>query len=598
MQIVSNVDFIEDTEDNKELIEKIKQDQEEKLKSISYVIDLNTGDVKQSKDTALIIGNIYPTKTPKELHDKLYNYYLENMQDYKANIQKYKKMQFKSIKSLQKTIYEFNKMFDATYYNGFNLSVKDLLNDPIKNIYIEQRARAYAYVQYNSIIEYTIKAFLECNIQELIDSKIKTMLLNVSDLTTIQQIVQEKSQDTNDNETLEQVLYQSIYDIILKLITQDTTQELKDHSTFYDKVHQLYTEINKDIIYIIDRFNTIANSLNSASDNVDIQQPLIKKLPLLVPTIFNNTYIDKKYATIYTTEQIKIQIKLDLDIKASDFRENIIFYDSLTKQKIPLIPIDYAIFIACTELNATNKSLSGIRGNIPITIDSIVQYIADNDKLYNTKKRQKRLYDYIKNRLDLYRCCIVDAIYTKNGKINKLYKDPIAILQNTLYYDPVKETEGYIIGASAILTLIAQIESIEGKTYLASYTKAREYINDSQNNTVEILNTKYYILPKVLQQLNTKSKGEVYNPKISLQDMYKSIALLKGRTELSRQEQKRVRDSALIFLQHLKSKGILQTYDTKPLLKDPNKSDKQPITKANSKIDYLYIKPNYKANIL
>ena len=97
--------------------------------------------------------------------------------------------------------------------------------------------------------------------------------------------------------------------------------------------------------------------------------------------------------------------------------------------------------------------------------------------------------------------------------------------------------------------------------------------------------------------INTKSKGDVYKPIISLEDMYKSIALLKGKDTLNRTEQKRVRDSALIFLQHLKTKGILQAYDTKPLPKDTSKSDKQPIIKANSKIEHLYIRPNYKAKI-
>lgn len=598
MQIVSDVELIEPTEDNKELIAKIKQEQQERLKDINYAIDLNTGDIKENTHTALIIGNIYPTNTPTELHDKLYDYYLENIQDYKQDIQKYKKKSIKTIKALQKTIYDFNKMFDRDYFNGFNLRVKDLLSDPIKSTYIEQRARAYTQVQYNSIQEYTIKAFIECNIQELIDSKTHTMLLNASDLTIVQKTLQVNYKRVKDTEILENILYNTLYDIILDLMTQDITRELQDNSKFYDKVHQLYREIKQDIKDILERFNTIAIEFNSNNTDVmEIQQPSIKKLPLLVPTIFNKTYKDSQYTTIYTTPQLTLKVMLELDIKTSDFRENIIFYDSLTNKKIDLLPIDYAIFIACTELNATNKSLSGIGGNIPITIDSIVQYIADNDKLFNTKTRQKKLYEYIKDRLLLYKSCLIDAVYTKNGDVKKLYKDPIAILQNTLYNDPVKNTEGYIIGASAILTIIAQIETIEGKPYLASYTKAREYINDGQNNTIEILNTKYYILPKVLQMINTKSKGEVYKPIISLEDMYKSIALLKGKDTLNRTEQKRVRDSALTFLQHLKTKGILQAYDTKPLPKDTSKSDKQPIIKANSKIEHLYIRPNYKSKI-
>jgi hypothetical protein len=580
MQIISDVELIEPTENNKDLIAKIKQEQQEKLKDINYAIDLNTGEVKQNNHTALIIGNIYPTSIPKELHDKLYDFYLDNFNDYNSNIQKYKTKKYKTTKTLNKDIYTFNKMFDANYYNGFNLRVKDLLNDSIKSAYIENRARTYTQVQYNSIQEYSIKAFLECNVNDLVEDKTHTTLLNASDLTIVQQEML-KVYDKSNNEQNITNLYNYIYDIILDLITIDIQQEVQDNLYFYKKIHKLYQDTNKDIIDIVNRFNTIAINITDATNKIEIQQPNVKKIPLLVPTIFNNTYINSKYTTIYDTAQLTLQIMLNLDIKTSDFRENIIFYDNLTKKRIDLLPIDYAIFIACTELNATNKSLSGIRGNIPITIDSIVQYIADNDKLYNTKKRQKALYNYIKDRLLLYKSCIIDAIYSTNGKIEKLYKDPIPILYNTQYNDPLNnDADSYIIGASAILTIIAQIETIEGKQYLASYTKAREYINDSQSNTIEILNIKYYILPKILQQLNAKSKGEVYNPKISLQDMYRSLALLKGKDTLSRQEEKRARDTTLKFLQHLKTKNILQDFDTKPLLKDT--TDK-PITKPNQK---------------
>lgn len=48
MKIVSNIDLLEPTEDNKEFIEKLKQEQENRLKDINYAIDLNTGDIKQN----------------------------------------------------------------------------------------------------------------------------------------------------------------------------------------------------------------------------------------------------------------------------------------------------------------------------------------------------------------------------------------------------------------------------------------------------------------------------------------------------------------------------------------------------------------------
>lgn len=592
MQIVSDIDLIEPTENNKDIIEKLKQDQENRLKDINYAIDLNTGNIKQNTHTALIVGNIYPTDKTRTIHNELYEHYLDNMQEYKKAIQKYKTKTIKSIKSLQKNIYDFNILFDRDYYNGFNLRIKDLSNDNIKSWYIEQRASIYAQIQCNSIRENDIKAFIECDIHKLVKSKKQTILLKTADLIKVQQQMS-KLYDAKDIDKNITNLYNIIYDIVLELLTIEIQNDITANREYYSKIHSLYQSIDQDIKEILTRFNKIAIDLNSSDDSVEIQQPSVKKLPLLVPTIFNNTYIGDRYSTIYTTPQLTLKVMLELDIKLSDFRENIIFYDNLTNKRIDLLPIDYAIFIACTELNATNQSLSGIRGNIPITIDSIVQYIADNDKLYNTKKRQKKLYEYIQDRLLLYKSCLVDAVYVKNGETKKLYSDPIPILHNTHFNDPFNDDiDSYIIGASAILTIIAKIEDIEGRTYLASYTKAREYINDNQNNTIETLNIKYYILPKILQQMNSKSKGEVYNPQISLQDMYKSLALLKGKDKLSRQEEKRARDTAFTFMESLKTKKLLQAYDTKPLA-DKN-SKKQPIVKANTKIEYIYTKPNYK----
>ena len=117
-------------------------------------------------------------------------------------------------------------------------------------------------------------------------------------------LLQQQMQQLNIKEDKEQditKLYNCIYDIILDLMTIDIKREIQDNSKFYSKVHQLYQDINKDIIDIVNRFNTIAINITDATNKIEIQQPSIKKLPLLVPKIFNNTYINSKYTTIEKT---------------------------------------------------------------------------------------------------------------------------------------------------------------------------------------------------------------------------------------------------------------------------------------------------------
>lgn len=601
MEILSNKELIEPIKDNQELINQIKQDHEQELKDIYYAIDVKTGKVKEN-DMFMFMSDYLNTsqtisKKGKELLNELNLHYIESIKEFKDSIKKYKSKKYKTIETLNKDIFNFNSQYDTNYYNGFNVRIKDLLDKDIQKDFIQKRASAIAHIQADNIIKIGIDKFSKLDLNDIYINQITgenntdinfKIYIDISDLTKIQDYYKSNTSEQAQNEIM---LQKSIQEQISNSIIIQINKELVEYKDIYKEVHKLYKQVNKDIISIVNNFKKASESLINYT-NVVIEQPKTKNIPLLAPTIFNNRYINSKYTKIYENNELALQIKLDLDISIADFRENIIFYDNLTQKKIDLLPIDYAIFIACTELNANNKSLSGISGNMPISIDNIVQYVADNDKLYQTKKRQKKLYEYIKDRLSLYRCCIVDALYTKNGELKKLYQEPMPILYTNIYYNPQTQEEEYIIGASAILTIINQIEILENRQYLASYTRAREYINDGQNNTIEILNTKYYALPKLLQRTNAKNKGDVYNPKISLKELFTSIATLKGKDSLSRTEQQRVRESLLKFLEHLKTKKLLKEYDTKPL-NNKSTSDKA-LTKTNQKIEYIYTKPNYK----
>ena len=559
MQIVSDVDLIEPTEDNKELIAKIKQEQEERLKDVNYAIDLNTGDVKQNSHTALILSNIYPTKTNQELHDKLYDYYLENIQDYKQDIQKYKKKTYKSIKPLQKSIYEFNKLFDTSYFNGFNLRVKDLLSDPIKNTTIEQRARAYTYVQYNSINEYGIKDFIECNIQELIDSKTHTMLLNASDLTIVQKTLQKNY--VNDTELLEQMLYQCIYDIILDLMTQDIKQELIDNSNFYDMVHQLYQIINQDIKDIVDRFNTILKQLDTKNDVVVSKSytklPTNYSIDFDIMRLFNNIYPNYKFKSIdndrHKDIDIKAQLMFDLDVNNPNNLEDMRLLNFIREGNIQLYPIQSALitnFIKLRDYNNTDKA-------IPLL--SALKYTTENKSLkLPTRKKDLDLYEDFM--LFFNKCKIQIKIFNRaTGEVYFEILKPIPLLANTPAYKEGKY--GYIIGNSVINILKNELDTLNDTPKQTTHLTDKHYLTPKNKSTPPMINLIQYIYPKIATMINTYKTKNKYQSKIDITCLYDFQAMYNKHPKANKEDKRDVRDMLNEYLDQLIVKGLITSYE-------------------------------------
>lgn len=559
MQIVSDVDLIEPTEDNKELIAKIKQEQEERLKDVNYAIDLNTGDVKQNSHTALILSNIYPTKTNQELHDKLYDYYLENIQDYKQDIQKYKKKTYKSIKPLQKSIYEFNKLFDTSYFNGFNLRVKDLLSDPIKNTTIEQRARAYTYVQYNSINEYGIKDFIECNIQELIDNKTHTMILNASDLTIVQKTLQKNY--VNDTELLEQMLYQCIYDIILDLMTQDIKQELIDNSNFYDMVHQLYQIINQDIKDIVDRFNTILKQLDTKNDVVVsksyIKLPTNYSIDFDIMRLFNNIYPNYKFKSIdndrHKDIDIKAQLMFDLDVNNPNNLEDMRLLNFIREGNIQLYPIQSALitnFIKLRDYNNTDKA-------IPLL--SALKYTTENKSLkLPTRKKDLDLYEDFM--LFFNKCKIQIKIFNRaTGEVYFEILKPIPLLANTPAYKEGKY--GYIIGNSVINILKNELDTLNDTPKQTTHLTDKHYLTPKNKSTPPMINLIQYIYPKIATMINTYKTKNKYQSKIDITCLYDFQAMYNKHPKANKEDKRDVRDMLNEYLDQLIVKGLITSYE-------------------------------------
>ena len=125
--------------------------------------------------------------------------------------------------------------------------------------------------------------------------------------------------------------------------------------------------------------------------------------------------------------------------------------------------------------------------------------------------------------------------------------------------------------------------------YITTFNVANSYINDSQSNTIDILNMKYYIIIKILQMGNSKERLNKYNPKINLEQLYEQSALLKNVDELSKDDKAKLRGKVNKYLEHLKGKGLLIDYDYTPFKQIA--SDKtNAITKKSTAKNDIYIK--------
>lgn len=346
----------------------------------------------------------------------------------------------------------------------------------------------------------------------------------------------------------------------------------------YDKVQKKYDIINKLFDKVFKMYDIKGIEVSKSKR---VQQPKDKMFNLHLAKMFNNTYLFNKYTSIDKNGNGKYDIQLNITADSvDDFKElrDVIFVDEYNKQQLTLLPIDLALFVAFTSLNSENGN------NTPIALTDAFRYMSEDakvrvrkgDKGYNTYVAKMRAFSTFKAK-----SVIKDR--ATNEELIK-FNDAIPILENYEVVVGGKEVK-YVIGASAILTILNWLSEKANIDYRATYNVANQYINDGQSNTIEILNMKYYLLIKALQIKNRADKNAVVNPRVSLNELYNHSALLKDKKELNKTERKRLRDSANIFLEHLKSKDLIKDYSYTPIGKSKTSNA---LTKG--KIDDLYIK--------
>ena len=381
----------------------------------------------------------------------------------------------------------------------------------------------------------------------------KGVLININNYKSPRKDKYKKLFNNADYITTEDITNKIIELAILKgVLTGDDIKDIIDNI-------DTTTENIEDIKELVKFFSDIKKDKIDDTENTHIiKQPKNKTYPLIGHQLFNGIYqLNKNYnLNSYNRHKdpINIEISIDED-NLNDFSSLPILADLYNNNnQIALLPIDYPLFMAFTQLNNENG------GNIPITLEDAFLNIVEN-KDVRLRKSNKSYKVYTERMLYLDRLKLTYSIVNaKTKEIIGQLKDPTSLLANSRYELNNGKKTAYIIGASAVLTLINDINKLYNIDFMASYKISAEFINDKQNNDIEILNMKYYILPSLLQRVNSKKRLDTNQPLINLDDLYKQTAILKGKTELSIDDKKTLHNQINTFLNHLINKNLISDY--------------------------------------
>lgn len=534
-------------------------------------LTIDNNPIMQHKDSE---GNIFNA-------DKDSNYWLNEIEQYIKYLQDTLDEDISNVdaEGLKQLTREFNTNLLTKYIGGIKTNIIDLIDS--KENYANHLATALVDLQALEIVKIGIKAFNDLDLTK--DNSIK-QYMQLNDLLEIQKttrLINAKDLEKVDIPIIKQLLYEKQ---ILQSINQ-VEQIIKDNKKYYQDLHKKYDIINGLIADIGKKYKLKDDELSKYANAVAPKQAKDKSINLHLAKMFNNTYPLNKYTSIDKNKNEKYDIKLKISID-KDFKDlrDVIFVDEINKKQLSLLPIDLALFIGFTSLNNLNG------GNIPITLTDAFKFISE-DKKIRIRKGQKayQLYD---EKMQLFKSFKVKSII-KDRETKKTiieFKDAIPILENYRVHLASRNDMGYIIGASAILSILNFLSEQEDIDYLTTFSTANNYINDTQSNTIAILNMKYYLIIKILQMNNASKNGKIYNPHINLDDLYKQTAQLNCKSELNKTEKQRLRGQIETYLNHLKSSNLLKTYDYTPFNQLSSKDNNKLITTNNTSKSDLYIK--------
>lgn len=594
--------------DTKEVLNML----DDKFKNASDEIDFiydNKGNILKDNKPYIIIkqnedNNIYKGLSDDAIILDLQDEYLQRFKAYIKSLNQRLKQDLTNVSEDRlKELIKANNIDFLDNYIYLNRRCYDLLDKVIKENYIFYVSRAIADLQVKNIFKYCkahnldIEDFLT---KVNIDTDKIDLTISKEDLKQVQFIVKEQitlKADTKDDlkefidafnlSDIEFLLNDAIFSITQPKQTEYINKKVNDNLDYYKSINKYYKQINKLLKQITNKYKDKLDELTDVNNLLPQMDKKNKPYPLIATKLFNGNIVNigREFNLNSVNgdrhkDPINITISIDED-KLNDFSSLPILADLGQQNKIALLPIDLPLFIAFTKINSING------GNKPITLEDAFNDIVESKEV--RLRKSNKSYDIYQDRL-LYldRLNMVFSIVDAKTK-NNIYtlKDPTPLLANSRVLLNSNKKTAYIIGASAIITLIKALNKIYGVDFLASYNIDKKYINDNQPNTIEIINMKYYLLPKVLQYGNSKKRLDTAQNLINLEDLYTSTAILKGKQELSKKDKETLKGQVNTYLNHLINKGLISDYS---YASDKNKRLSVDNLKLQKQRDIKYIR--------
>lgn len=565
-----------DKDKDKDKIEKMIKEKQDALHNPYYSIDLNTNRVKQNDRVSFIVQTNKPKdnkpKTDnKEIYDLVYQDYIRQMKNFDKELDNFLDKVYTDTQDLKDDIYFFNNYYDAGYRNGFNIKVRNYLDDDIKKDYLNKYADAIASTQYleiknvvGNIIEFVNEDIDNTEIKKILDDK---------DLKDIQHQIQDKKTEFTDDFNKDDIEYY-VFDLIKDYVYRDELKkidaEIKGNKEFYKEVKSLYKSINDKILKIVENFikyydkSTDIEIIEDTSivkrDNIKL--PKTYTIDFDIMRLFNNIYPNYKFKSIddnrHKDLDIKAKLLLDIDSNTTDeitLFQNMRLVQFIKSGNIALFPIQSALINGFIDIRDNQDTIDKV-----IPFQSTLKYITQDKKMrFPKSKKDIQLYEDFMLFFD--RCKIqVKIVDRATNSVVFEVMQPIPLLSNTQAYSN-SSGMGYIIGNSIINILKNELDNLHTTPHQTTLRASKGYLSSKLPKTPTTINLSQYIDSKISQMINSYGKRGTYNGKVNITPLYDFQALYNKHPKPTKDDKKKVREMLNKYLDEKIKTNLITNYN-------------------------------------
>ena len=479
-----------------------------------------------------------------------------------------------SEQELKNTVVNFNVDILKNFFIIKRQYARDLISDKLK--YAFELASTIVDLQ---IIEINniggINAFCKLNLDKdkTLKQIMKTPLLKETQ-DTLKERLKEKSIDNVviDEETLKLVLFSHQQEDSIN----NVEKIISDDREYYNKLHRKYNKIDKLTTQVGKKYvkrDKELKELNKVSEDIQIVEQkddaIVKKDFTKLPTtytidfdimkLFNNIYPNYKYKSIdedrHKDLNIQAKLILDLDLETDDTAtrmQNMRLINFIKNGKITLYPIQSALINGFISIRDNQENIDKV---IPLL--STLKYITSNRALrLPTSKKDLQLYEDFMTFFD--RCKMQVKIEDRATKrvLFEIMK-PISILSNTPAYNG---KYGYVIGNSVLNLLKNELDNIYSTPNQTTIKTSKSYLQNKLPSTPTTINLNEFILPKILQMINSYKKRGIYNGKINIITLYDFQAMYNKHPKPTKDDKAKARETLDKYLDNLIDKDLIVSY--------------------------------------